>query len=357
MAAPQKPGLDYFPLDVGVENNKKVFYLESQFGPAAFTVVIKLWCRIYQRGYYLKWTEREAVVFARQTGIDLELVNSIVSECLEECLFSPAIYSEHGILTSAQIQQRYLYAVSRRKRVEMIKQLTLISLEGFSNVVNVDINPSKCEQKPPKEKNSIEEDSKEEQEDGPEPGPDSGPATDSEPVDQVITKIELLDEVIMKIELIPRDGIFEVRESYYQELRESFPGLNIMQVLRTVRQWSRDNSNRRKTAAGIKKHISSWCARDQNAGRNLLKTGELKSPQPGGKRKQEFPKNVTCNFCTTEFIMHGEKEACPNPDCEERYYSIRPEDGMRKKRFPEEAPADSQLGEAVEDIAAKMGGE
>lgn len=44
----------------------------------------------------------------------------------------------------------------------------------------------------------------------------------------------------------------------------TFPGIDVRQELRKIRQWARDNPTRRKTAAGIRRHISAWLAKAQD---------------------------------------------------------------------------------------------
>jgi hypothetical protein len=49
MARPVKDGVDYFPLDVSL--NEKMEFIEAQFGVIGFAVVVKLYQWIYGRGY------------------------------------------------------------------------------------------------------------------------------------------------------------------------------------------------------------------------------------------------------------------------------------------------------------------
>ena len=55
----------------------------------------------------------------------------------QEKLFFGEFFKKYNILTSKGIQQRYLEAVKRRKKVELIKQYLLINVNG--NDENVDI--------------------------------------------------------------------------------------------------------------------------------------------------------------------------------------------------------------------------
>ena len=48
MARPSKIGLDYFPLDVTVEDSIEL--LEAECGLSGFAILIKLWQKIYSQG-------------------------------------------------------------------------------------------------------------------------------------------------------------------------------------------------------------------------------------------------------------------------------------------------------------------
>jgi hypothetical protein len=57
------------------------------------------------------------------------------------------------------------------------------------------------------------------------------------------------------------DSFYDVTPEYIMQLQDSFPGLDVVQVLRTCRQWNIDNPKRRKTINGIRRHISGWISR------------------------------------------------------------------------------------------------
>jgi len=145
MAAPFKTGLDYFPLDIDIEHNEKIYLIESKHGSVAFTVIIKLFARVYGKGYFYKWSDREAAIFSRQTAIPLEDVNSILKDCLDEGIFNDELFKLYNILTSKEIQKRFLIACGRRKTVEMEKMYTLIPGNDYRNLVIVNNNPGSAE--------------------------------------------------------------------------------------------------------------------------------------------------------------------------------------------------------------------
>ena len=69
---------------------------------------------------------------------------------------------------------------------------------------------------------------------------------------------------VLVIPLIKRDGEFKITQEMVDEWRKSFPGVDVMQTLRIIRQWNIDNPSRRKTKSGIRSHISRWLGKEQN---------------------------------------------------------------------------------------------
>ena len=55
MARPVKSGLNYFPMDVDMDD--KVELIEAKHGITGFGILIKLYQKIYKEGYYINWKE------------------------------------------------------------------------------------------------------------------------------------------------------------------------------------------------------------------------------------------------------------------------------------------------------------
>ena len=148
MARPIKEGLDYFELDCHME--EKVRLIQAEFGLKGFAIVVKLYQKIYGGfGYYCEWNEDSLLLFMSENGVssrdEKNLICEIVSACIRRNIFSEKLFNEFGILTSYGVQKRYLNAVSRREKVELIKEYLLISVgKNQDNVciksINVDRN-------------------------------------------------------------------------------------------------------------------------------------------------------------------------------------------------------------------------
>ena len=114
-ARPIKRGLDYFPIDVDMDDDTAVCVLEGTHGVEGFGIFVKLLMRIYRHGYYLPWDDRECVVFARRSGADYDTVAAVVRTAFAEGLFHLGMFEKYGIITSSGIQKRYFTATKKRQ--------------------------------------------------------------------------------------------------------------------------------------------------------------------------------------------------------------------------------------------------
>ena len=143
MARPCKTGLDFFSFDCVLDD--KLRLIEAEFGSKGFTVVVKLWSKIYRdKGYYCEWNDDLMLLFATDevTDCGVNLVKEIVFACIRRNIFSKELYEKYHILTSRGIQKRYAMATAERKRVDWKKEYLLIDIPKNS-VISADnsINP------------------------------------------------------------------------------------------------------------------------------------------------------------------------------------------------------------------------
>lgn len=127
MARPTKEGLEYFPLDVDIDQDEKVIMVIAKHGMRGFGVVIRLMMEVYKHGYHYPWTEKEKYIFSMKVNEPVDVVSEIVDECLEWEFFHRGLYESHEILTSKGFQKRYLLAASRRRGVAIHPELDLVS--------------------------------------------------------------------------------------------------------------------------------------------------------------------------------------------------------------------------------------
>lgn len=143
MARPQKNGLDYFPLDVDIDQDDKIALIEAQHGVVGFAIVIKLLMKIYKNSYFYEWTEKEQLLFSKRINVDINSINVVINDCIKWGLFDSKLLETKKILTSKGVQTRYLEAVGRRSKVEIKKEYLLLDeniINVYKNLIIVDIN-------------------------------------------------------------------------------------------------------------------------------------------------------------------------------------------------------------------------
>jgi hypothetical protein len=159
MARPFKSGVDYFPLDVNID--EKVELLEAEHGVIGFAIWVKLLQKIYANNYWINWSNKSVIVFSSKINVNKNEVIAIINSCLEWEIFCKKLYDKHEILTSRGIQKRFFEITKRRNRVEVITDYLLIDTPANENIeiVNVDnnsINDSKSTQRKGKERKKKE---------------------------------------------------------------------------------------------------------------------------------------------------------------------------------------------------------
>jgi hypothetical protein len=140
MSRKGKSGLVYFPVDVDIFNDEKIELVSARLGVLSELICIKILTRIYRQGYYIYFNEDISFLFAKKfgDGINQELVNSTVQELIAHRFFSKKLFDKFSILTSRGIQQRYLEATKRRKKVEINEGFLLISKSNV-NILNKNV--------------------------------------------------------------------------------------------------------------------------------------------------------------------------------------------------------------------------
>lgn len=191
-----KGGIDYFPLDVTLD--EKFELIEAEYGLTGFGVVVKLLQRIYGgQGYYIEWTNEVALLFAKRIGLREggSAVSEIVEASVKRGIFDKTLYEKYRILTSKGIQKRYFEAVSRRKSVSVKRAYLLVNATDFpkganifdKNVIIFDENVNISEQSKVKERKVKESKGEERRENAPahtrEATPPPPPSKEEQPDD------------------------------------------------------------------------------------------------------------------------------------------------------------------------------
>lgn len=117
MARIKKRGLDYFPMSTDLINDRIIRRIMKREGDGALTILIGTLSYIYAgEGYYVRtddlfYEDLSACLF-EQSAQD---VRRILNLAVEYGIFNATLFSNYGILTSAEIQSQYLFSTKRRK--------------------------------------------------------------------------------------------------------------------------------------------------------------------------------------------------------------------------------------------------
>ncbi len=111
-------GINYFPIGVNFMEENAMEVIEAKYGIKGSAIVLKLLCKIYKEGYYIRWDEEQCLIFANKAGREVQAaeVKGIIKILFIKGILDENSYRENGILTSESIQKVWLEATKRRKR-------------------------------------------------------------------------------------------------------------------------------------------------------------------------------------------------------------------------------------------------
>ena len=93
--------------------------------------------------------------------------------------------------------------------------------------------------------------------------PDTAPRASLAALEQVITSPQ--SPTVIAIPLV-NGTEHPVTEADISEWSAAFPAVDVVQTLRNVREWNLSRPRNRKTARGVRAHITGWLAREQDRG-------------------------------------------------------------------------------------------
>ena len=111
-------GINYFPVGVNFMEENAMEVIEAKYGIKGPAIVLKLLCKIYKEGYFIRWDEEQCLIFANKAGREVQAaeVQGIIEILFIKGIMNRNSYLENGILTSESIQKVWLEATKRRKR-------------------------------------------------------------------------------------------------------------------------------------------------------------------------------------------------------------------------------------------------
>lgn len=113
----------------------------------------------------------------------------------------------------------------------------------------------------------------------PSPPPPSPPVKGKEVSCAGPTALALVDDPVLITFPTNRTGeVFEVRQSYFDQLAALYPGIaDPAQQFRAMAAWLISNEKQRKTLGGMKRFINSWLSREQNRSGTNGRTQETRN--------------------------------------------------------------------------------
>ena len=111
-------GINYFPVGVNFMEENAMEVIEAKYGIKGSAIVLKLLCKIYKEGYFIRWDEEQCLIFANKAGREVQVaeVQGIIEILFIKGIMDKNSYLENGILTSENIQKVWMEATKRRKR-------------------------------------------------------------------------------------------------------------------------------------------------------------------------------------------------------------------------------------------------
>jgi len=154
MGRPKKIGLDYFSMDTNWDTAMRL--LKAKFGLLGIGCMVELYKTIYQEGYYVSWDADAKLLFSVEHHIDIETLDSIISEAILRGMFASDMLKTYRILTSRGIQKRWKHIMDSLKRsvcdmdfkYDLLTQKQIEGQNFDKNVVNLEDTPVSPEETP-----------------------------------------------------------------------------------------------------------------------------------------------------------------------------------------------------------------
>ena len=126
-----KKGLDFCPFDIILSKEEEA--VKKEIGGIYASVLHPLLVRIYGgEGYFIKWDRELAEVFCKEEMLSRDKVDRVIDSCINNGVFDKEIYEKYSVLTSRNIQCKYLKYTHRRVNSYIVKEYSLIEAKDIS---------------------------------------------------------------------------------------------------------------------------------------------------------------------------------------------------------------------------------
>lgn len=131
----EQQGIDFFPLQV--TDTDSLRRLRRKTGLEGYAIYIKLVQLIYRTsGYYVLFDDEKKDEFTFEERIEEETIDKVIEVAIDSGLFNRQIYDDYQVLTSETIQHDFLYAVKKRKRIDLFLEIFLFGSVELSFALN-----------------------------------------------------------------------------------------------------------------------------------------------------------------------------------------------------------------------------
>lgn len=126
-----KTGLSYYQAETDRFQDIKVKRLKKRYGCEGYAVYQYIENEIYRvEGCYIRFTDDQLFDVSEYWGMDEERVEAIIEYCAEVELFDAITWHTNHVLTSADIQQRYLEICRRaKKKIVIPEDIQLVEIQ------------------------------------------------------------------------------------------------------------------------------------------------------------------------------------------------------------------------------------
>lgn len=133
MARPISTKLTYFSHDCNMRQDKALHFLCAKYKSIAPYAVYNIILETIfgsSEGYFMQWTEREIVLLSDRIYLSIDDTLMIINDTLTNDLFNINLFKKYNILTSKELQRRYLRMCERRKMLIFINEYLLIDYKS-----------------------------------------------------------------------------------------------------------------------------------------------------------------------------------------------------------------------------------
>lgn len=132
--------MDYWNIDVNIFENKKVRLIRGEFGIKGVYIFLLILNEIYRTsGYYKKWDRDDCLLMSESSGMAGDcsptLIAEVVSGLVRRSLLDQGVYDRFGVLTSKEIQRRFLRIVGNsRDSIPIVQEYFLLDPSNRKDV-------------------------------------------------------------------------------------------------------------------------------------------------------------------------------------------------------------------------------